>query len=69
MLEQRWLRALTLMLLGMGIFFLYVALLALLVWLTVGNWQSFLTELALVAALVSIPTAYYTWRTLIVRSL
>lgn len=49
------------MLLGMGIFFLIAALLALLVWLTIGNWRHFLMEIAFVATLASIPVAYFLW--------
>lgn len=54
-----WQRAVLLMLLGMGIFFTIAALLALLVWLTMGDWRSFLEEIALVAFLATIPVAYY----------
>lgn len=61
MLERTWLRALVLMLLGMGMFFLNAALLVLVLWLSVGNWRPYITELVLVAALMTIPTAYYAW--------
>lgn len=61
MSEQPWRRALLLMLLGMGTFFLIATLLALAVWLTVGNWRPFLMEISFVATLATIPVAYLVW--------
>lgn len=69
MLEETWLRALTLMLLGMGVFFLNAALLALIAWISMGDWRLFITELAVIAALLSVPMTYYAWRSSIFRSL
>ena len=54
-------RSLLLILLGMGTFFLVAALLALLLWLTMGEWRSFLSKIAFIASLATIPIAYYVW--------
>lgn len=69
MFDDRWLRSLFLALLGMGVYFLIAALLLLAVWLTVGNWRSFLWEITLVAALATIPAAYYLWNSHIIHHL
>lgn len=62
-------RALFLMFLGMGTFFLIAALLALLVWLTAGHWRPFLLEIAFVAMLATIPTAFYLWSHYVIHRL
>ena len=62
-------RAFLLVLLGMGTFLLIAAMLALLVWLTAGDWRSFLMEIAFVAMLVTIPSAFYLWTHYVVRRL
>ncbi len=54
-------RALLLMLLGMGAFFLVAAVLAFLLWHVLDGWRQFLGEIAFVAALTAIPIAYYVW--------
>lgn len=69
MSDYPWQRALILMLLGMGVFFTLAALLALLIWLTTGNWQSFLQEIALVAALATVPVATYVWGHYVIQRL
>lgn len=67
--DSPWRRGLLLILLGMGAFFLLAALLALIVWLTVGNWRSFLVEIAFVATLATIPAAYYLWTNFVAHRL
>jgi hypothetical protein len=47
--------------LDMGVPFTIAALLALPVWLTAGDWRPFLEEVALLAALATIPVAYRLW--------
>lgn len=69
MFYQRWLLAVTLMLIGMGTFFFIAALLTFVVWVSVGNWRQFLAELAMVAMVVTIPVAYYAWRYSVARRL
>lgn len=62
-------RALILMFLGMGTFFLIAALLVLLVWLTADRWRPFLLEIAFVAMLATIPPAFYLWREYVIHHL
>ena len=57
------------MLLGMGVFFTLGALLALLIWLTTGSWHALLREIALVAALATVPVAYYLWGHYVIQRL
>lgn len=59
--DYSWRRALILILLGMGIFFTIAALLALLMWLTIGNWRPLLEEIAVLAALATMPVASHLW--------
>lgn len=67
MTDHSFQRALIFILLGMGSFFTVAALLALMVWLTTGNWRPFLWQIALLAALATIPTIYI-WTRFVVRS-
>ena len=69
MSDERWFRSLFLPLLGMGVYFMIAALLSLAVWLAIGSWRSFLWEITLVAALTTIPTAYYLWNSYLIHYL
>ena len=55
-------RGFTLVLLGMGIFYLVAALLSLYYWLAFGAWQPYLGQIAGIALVVSIPTTYLIWK-------
>lgn len=54
-------RGLILLFLSMGIFFLAAALLSLYCWLSFDTWQPYLSQIAGIALMVSIPLTYYVW--------
>ena len=69
MRDYSWRRTVFLALLGTGVFFTIAALLALLTWFMLGAWRPFLTEIALLAALTTMPAAYLLWGRYVVHRL
>jgi Flp pilus assembly protein TadB len=57
------------MLLGMGTFFLIAAALTLFVWFIKGDWQPFLTDIVMLAIVITVPTAFYLWNRGAIRRL
>lgn len=54
-------------LLGIAIFFILAAIVALSVWLTTGDWREFAGEIAFVSLFVAIPIANYIWNNYMAR--
>jgi hypothetical protein len=54
-------RGMILLLLGLGVFFLIGALLSGLCWVVLGDWQSYISQIAGIAFITSIPIAYFSW--------
>ena len=61
--RTRYLKVITMFLLGAGIFQILAALLALFFWLVAGDWRPFWPHIAGIAFWLNLPVSYWLWRT------
>ena len=67
--DHPWRRAMLLLLLGMGVFFVIAATISFLIWITAGDWRPFLDEIAAIAVFLTIPGVYHLWGRYVVQHL